>query len=317
MKIVVLDGYCVNPGDLSWQGFEAMGELEVFDYTTPEQLLERAQGSDALLTNKVRLDKEMIDALPSLQYIGVLATGYNVIDLDAARQRGIIVTNVPGYSTSSVAQLVFAHVLNIAHQVAHHAALVREGAWSRSRDFCFWDTPQVELCGKTMGVVGFGHIGSAVAALAQAFGMRVLAYTSREASQLPQGVTKATLDELFAQSDVVSLHVPLTPETRGMVNSARLARMKPTSILINTARGPLVDEAALVEALKEGRIYAAGLDVLSSEPPRADHPLLGVRHCYITPHIGWATREARSRLIQEAEANLRAFLSGNPIHRVD
>lgn len=317
MKIVVLDGYCVNPGDLSWKGLEALGSVEVYEYTTPGEVLERSRGAAAVLTNKVRLNAETLAALPELKYIGVLATGYNVIDLEAARRRGIMVTNVPAYSTHSVAQLVFAHLLNIAQQVGHHAVRVSEGAWSRSRDFCFWDTPQIELYGKTMGVVGFGNIGSAVAELARAFGMNVLAYTSKEASRLPLGVEKVTLDELFSRSDVVSLHVPLTPETRGLVDGARLALMKPTAILINTSRGPLVDETALAEALNRGKIYAAGLDVLSSEPPRADNPLLTARNCYITPHIAWATREARSRLIDVAVANLGAFLSGHPVNRVD
>lgn len=317
MKIVVLDGYCVNPGDLSWKGLEALGSVEVYEYTTPGEVLERSRGAGALLTNKVRLNAETLAALPELKYIGVLATGYNVIDLEAARRQGITLTNVPAYSTRSVAQLVFAHLLNITQQVGHHAARVSEGAWSRSRDFCFWDTPQIELSGKTMGIVGFGNIGSAVAELARAFGMNVLAYTSKEASRLPLGVEKVTLDELFSRSDVVSLHAPLTPETRGLVDAARLALMKQTAILINTGRGPLVDETALAEALNSGKIYAAGLDVLSSEPPREDNPLLTARNCYVTPHIAWATREARSRLIEVAVTNLGAFLSGHPVNRVD
>lgn len=317
MNIVILDGYCVNPGDLSWEGLEALGAVTVYDYTAPEEILERCQSAEAVLTNKTPLNKTTLQALPRLKYIGVLATGYNVIDLDAARQQGIAVTNVPAYSTHSVAQMVFAHLLNITQQVEHHAALVREGAWSRSRDFCFWDTPQIELQGKTMGIVGFGHTGSAVATLAQAFGMHVRAYTSKEASQLPPGIKKASLEEIFSDSDVVSIHAPLTPDTRGLVNAARLALMKPTAILINTSRGPLVDEKALAEALEQGKIRAAGVDVLSNEPPRADNPLLKAPRCYITPHIAWATREARGRLIEITVANLRAFLAGESIHRVD
>ena len=317
MNIVILDGYCVNPGDLSWEGLEALGAVTVYDYTAPEEILERCQSAEAVLTNKTPLNKITLQALPRLKYIGVLATGYNVIDLDAARQQGIAVTNVPAYSTHSVAQMVFAHLLNITQQVEHHAALVREGAWSRSRDFCFWDTPQIELQGKTMGIVGFGHTGSAVATLAQAFGMHVRAYTSKEASQLPPGIKKASLEEIFSDSDVVSIHAPLTPDTRGLVNAARLALMKPTAILINTSRGPLVDEKALAEALEQGKIRAAGVDVLSNEPPRADNPLLKAPRCYITPHIAWATREARGRLIEITVANLRAFLAGESIHRVD
>ena len=317
MNIVILDGYCVNPGDLSWEGLEALGAVTVYDYTAPEEILERCQSAEAVLTNKTPLNKITLQALPRLKYIGVLATGYNVIDLDAARQQGIAVTNVPAYSTHSVAQMVFAHLLNITQQVEHHAALVREGAWSRSRDFCFWDTPQIELQGKTMGIVGFGHTGSAVATLAQAFGMHVRAYTSKEASHLPPGIKKASLEEIFSDSDVVSIHAPLTPDTRGLVNAARLALMKPTAILINTSRGPLVDEKALAEALEQGKIRAAGVDVLSNEPPRADNPLLKAPRCYITPHIAWATREARGRLIEITVANLKAFLAGESIHRVD
>jgi len=317
MKIVILDGYCVNPGDLSWQDIETLGTLVVYDYTAPNETLERCRDAEAVLTNKTRLSADILSALPTLKYIGVLATGYNIVDLDAARRQGITVTNIPAYSTHSVAQMVFAHVLNITQQVGHHAARVREGAWTHSRDFCFWDTPQIELQGKTMGVIGFGHTGSAVASLARAFGMEVLAYTSKAADQLPQGVTKATLEELFSRSDIVSVHAPLTPETRGLVNADRLALMKPTALLINTSRGPLVDEQALANALNQGQIRAAGLDVLSSEPPRADNPLLSARHCYITPHIAWATHEARRRLIEIAADNLRAFLAGQPIHRVD
>lgn len=316
MKIVVLDGYCVNPGDLSWAALEALGEVTVYDYTTPEELPGRCRAAEVLMTNKVRLNREAIAALLDLKYIGVLATGYNVVDLEAARNRDIVVTNIPAYGTASVAQFVFAHLLNITQQVGHHAGRVRQGAWTRSRDFCFWETPQVELAGKTMGIIGFGHIGAAVAALAQAFGMKVLAYTSKEVSALPPGIEKTTAEELFSRSDVVSLHMPLTPETRGWVDAAKLARMKPTAILINTSRGPLVDEAALAEALDSGRIYAAGLDVLSSEPPKADNPLLKARNCYITPHIAWATREARSRLMETAVSNLHAFQARKPVNRV-
>ncbi len=317
MKIVILDGYCVNPGDLSWEGLEALGSVIVYDYTAPQETLERCRDAEAVLTNKTCLPAEILTALPDLKYIGVLATGYNVVDVETARHQGIIVTNIPAYSTHSVAQMVFAHLLNITQQVGHHAARVREGAWTHNRDFCFWDTPQIELYGKTLGVIGFGHTGSAVAALALAFGMHVLAYTSKKATQLPAGVTKATLDDLFAHSDIVSVHAPLTPQTRGLVNAARLSLMKPTAILINTSRGPLVDEEALAAALNQGKIRAAGLDVLSSEPPHADNPLLTAKHCYITPHIAWATIEARRRLINIAVDNLQAFLAGKPIHCVD
>ncbi len=314
MKIVVLDGHCLNPGDLSWSALEALGECAFYEYTPSKKVLERSRGAGALLTNKVKITAEMMAELPGLRYIGVLATGYNVVDPQAARAAGITLTNIPAYGTPSVAEMVFAHLLNITRAAGYHAIRVREGLWTRNRDFCFWETPQLELCGKTMGVVGYGHTGEAVARLARAFGMRVLAYTSKEASLLPEGVEKATLEEVCRRSDVLSLHCPLTPETRGLVGREFLERMKPSAILINTARGPLVDEQALSDALRSGKLYAAGLDVLSSEPPRADNPLLGIENCFITPHIAWATREARLRLMEIAVGNLRAFLSGVPVN---
>lgn len=315
-KIVVLDGYAMNPGDLSFAGLEALGDCTVYDFTRPEEVISRAQDAEMVLTNKTRLTAEMIAAMPKLEYIGVLATGYNNVDIEAARQRGIVVANVPAYSTASVAQLAFAHILNITMQVQHHSEEVHKGRWMRNRDFCFWDNTLIELEGKTIGLVGFGNTGQATAAIALGFGMKVLAYTSKSQDKLPKGVCSVSLDELFSSSDIVSLHCPLTPETRGLVNAERIAQMKSTAILINTSRGPVVDERALADALNAGRLYAAGVDVLSSEPPKADNPLLTAKNCYITPHIAWATKEARERLMAITTENVRAFLDGHPINDV-
>lgn len=311
MKITIFDGYGVNPGDLSWDGFKEFGELAVYDRTAPDELAGRAAGSQVLLTNKTVLDRTALQSLPELKYVGVLATGYNVVDVEAAKELGITVTNIPAYSTMSVAQMVFSHLLAIVSRVEHYTEENRRGRWSDSADFCYWDMLLPELAGKTFGIVGFGNIGQAVAHIAVAFGMKVKAYTSKDASALPEGVEKAGLDELFCTSDVVSLHCPLTDGTRHIVNADRLSRMKPSAILINTGRGPLVDEDALAEALDRGEIYAAGVDVLSCEPPRADNPLLKAKNCFTTPHLGWATKEARIRLMDIAVANLRAFLNGD------
>lgn len=317
MKIVVLDGYAANPGDLSWDGIEALGECTIYERTSPAELMGRAMGAQVLLTNKTVLSAEVIHALPDLRYIGVLATGYNIVDVDAARSAGVVVTNIPAYSTDSVAQMVFAHLLNIVLRVGAHAEAVHEGRWCASKDFCFWDYPLIELCGKRMGIVGFGNIGRRTAHIALSFGMHVDVWTSKPASQLPSGIHKIDLlDDLFAQCDVVSLHCPLTPETRNLVDSRRLSLMKPTAILINTARGPLVDELALAEALNQRRIYAAGLDVLSVEPPREDNPLLSAHNCFITPHIAWASQDARYRLMCIATDNLRAWLAGKAVNNV-
>lgn len=315
-KIVVLDGYAMNPGDLSFAGLEALGDCTVYDFTRPEEVIPRAQDAEMVLTNKTRLTAEMIAAMPKLEYIGVLATGYNNVDIEAARQRGIVVANVPAYSTASVAQLAFAHILNITMQVQHHSEEVHKGRWMCNRDFCFWDNTLIELEGKTIGLVGFGNTGQATAAIALGFGMKVLAYTSKSQDKLPEGVRSVSLDELFNSSDIVSLHCPLTSETRGLVNAERIAQMKPTAILINTSRGPVVDEQALADALNAGWLYAAGVDVLSSEPPKADNPLLTAKNCYITPHIAWATKEARERLMAITTENVRAFLAGHPINDV-
>ena len=316
MKIVVLDGYGLNPGDLSWSAWEALGELMVYDRTSPSELLEHSVGAEVLITNKTLITAENMAELPSLKYIGVLATGYNVVDIDAAKARGIVVTNIPAYSTASVAQMVFAHVLNITQRVGYYANENTQGRWTNNADFCYWDTNLVELDGKKMGIVGYGNIGKATARIALAFGMEVLAYTSKEQKDLPQGVRKVTLDELFSESDVVSLHCPLTPDTKELVNAERLKTMKPSAILINTGRGPLVNEQDLANALNEGRIAGAGLDVLSVEPSLADNPLLSAKNCFITPHIAWATKEARTRLMDIAINNLKSFQEGNIINNV-
>lgn len=316
MKIVVLDGYTLNPGDLSWEALEALGDVAVYDRTPREELVERAQEADVVLTNKVILDREVLGRLPNLKYIGVLATGYNVVDVEAARERGIAVTNVPAYSTASVAQMVFALLLELTEHVGHHAHLTRWGHWSESQDFCFWDRPLVELDGLTMGVVGFGAIGRRVARIAGAIGMKLLVHTAHpdKYRQIPEasGVRFVGLDELFSESDVVSLHCPLNPQTQGMVDARRLALMKPTAYLINTGRGPLIDEEALAAALKGKKLAGAGLDVLSTEPPPGNNPLLTAPNCFVTPHIAWATKAARERLMATVVANVGAFLEDKP-----
>lgn len=316
MKIVVLDGYGLNPGDLSWEEMQALGELTVYDRTAPAELAERAAGAEVLITNKTVITAGDMAALPALKYIGVLATGYNVVDVAAAKGRGIVVTNIPAYSTASVAQMVFAHLLNITQRVGHYAYANRHGRWANNPDFCFWDTELTELADKKIGIVGLGNTGQATARIASAFGMQVCAYTSKSQAALPEGIKKMELDELFSQCDVVSLHCPLTPETKELVNARRLALMKPTAILINTGRGPLVNEQDLADALNRGTIAAAGVDVLSTEPPRYDNPLLTARNCFITPHIAWATREARIRLMDIAVGNLKAYIGGQIINNV-
>ena len=312
MKIVILDGYSAQPGDLSWKELETLGELTVYDRTKPDETVARATGADVVLTNKVVLGKDEIAQLPDLKYIGVLATGYNVVDVEAAHERGIIVTNVPAYSMESVAQMVFAHLLTVTNRTEHYAIQNREGRWSRNPDFCYWDAPLTELAGKTFGIVGLGNIGKRVAQIALAFGMKVKALTSKAPDALPEGVEKATLDELLETSDVLSLHCPLTDATRHLVNADTLRRMKPTAIVINTGRGPLVDDQAVADALQAGRLQAFCADVLTTEPPSADNPLLAQANAYITPHIAWASTEARIRLLQIATDNVRAFLNGEP-----
>lgn len=316
MKIVVLDGYALNPGDLSWKAMEALGELTLYDRTSPTELMERSADAEALITNKTLITATDMASLPKLKYIGVLATGYNVVDIDAARSRGIVVTNIPAYSTSSVAQMVFAHILNITQRVGYYAKENLNGRWTKNVDFCYWDTDLVELEGKKMGIVGFGNIGQATARIAQAFGMDVYVYTSKNQSVLPHGIEKMTLDELFSECDIVSLHCPLTATTQEMVNAERLSKMKKSAILINTGRGPLINEQDLADALNEGRLAAAGLDVLSIEPAKEDNPLLKANNCFITPHIAWATKEARTRLMDVAVRNLKSYIEGHIINNV-
>lgn len=321
MKIVVLDGYTLNPGDLDWQPLQALGECTFYPRTASHQVVERAQGAEIVVTNKVVLGAEQFAALPQLRYVGVSATGTNVVDLDAAREHGVVVTNVPAYSTMSVAQQVFALLLELTTQVGHHNRRVQQGAWCESADFCFRDTPLVELDGLTLGLVGFGNIGQAVARIAQSFGMNVLVYARHperhKQLQGGRGPVPVELDGLFAMSDVVSLHCPLTEETAGLVDERRLAMMKPGTFLINTARGPLLDECAVAAALHSGRLAGAGLDVLSQEPPNADNPLLTAPNCIITPHIAWATSAARQRLLTTVVNNIAAFQGGRPINQVN
>jgi glycerate dehydrogenase len=317
MKIVVLDGYTLNPCDLSWADLQALGACEIYDRTPMDETLQRSHDVEILLTNKTVLNEEIISQLPTLKYIGVLATGYNVVDVDAASRRGITVTNVPAYSTASVAQMVFAHLFNFCNHVADHSASVRAGNWSRSKDFCFWESPLIELNGKTMGIVGLGRIGFAVATAAKAFGMEVLAYNPSIPRRVPEGVTLTDLQTVFQKSDVVSLHCPLTKTNNQFVNADLLAQMKASAFLINTSRGPLIDEDALAKALNEGQLAGAGLDVLTKEPPDPSCPLLSAKNCYITPHIAWATRDARARLMKTAVDNLKAFLKGDSINVVN
>lgn len=311
MEIVVLDGYTLDLADAFKKELSVLGECRYYDRTSAEQVVERAQGAEVVFTNKVLLSEEVIAALPNLKYIGVLATGYNVVDIEAAKKRGIVVTNIPAYSTESVAQTVFAHLLTISNQVAHYSEEARTGVWTKCPDFSYTNTPLLEWNGKTMGIVGLGNIGQAVARIALAFGMKVIAYTSKKKEELPAGIFPVSKEELFQQSDVLSLHCPLTPDTKEFVCAETLSWMKPTAIVINTSRGLVVNEADLADALNEGKIMAAGVDVLSSEPPKADNPLLNARNCYITPHIAWATLEARTRLMQTAVDNLKSYRKGN------
>lgn len=312
MKIVVLDGYAANPGDLSWAPLEALGELTVYDRTPADQIAARIADAELVLTNKAVLSRELIAGAKKLKYIGVLATGYNVVDVAAAKELGVVVTNIPAYSTDSVAQLVFALLLEICHNVGHHSQAVHAGRWSANADFCFWDTPLIELAGKTMGIVGYGRIGHKVAEIARCFGMNVIAWT-----RTPRDPECVSLDELLARSDVISLHCPLFPETKNLINRDTIAMMKDGVILINTSRGPVVNDTDLREALESGKVYAAGADVSTVEPIPADSPLLGAKNMFLTPHIAWATFEARERLMDIAVKNVEAFLSGAPVNTVN
>lgn len=317
MKIVVLDGYTLNPGDLSWDGMKALGDFVCYDRTDDKDILSRIGDGEIVITNKTPLSRETIDACENLKYIGVLATGFNVVDVEAAKAKGIPVTNIPTYGTTAVAQFAFALLLHICHHVQDHNRAVHEGKWSSCPDFCFWDYPLTELMGKTMGIIGYGRIGQNTGKIAQAFGMKVLAFDEYQNKDLESESMKYTnLEELLAKSDVISLHCPLFPSTQGIINKDNIAKMKDGVILLNTSRGPLVVEEDLAEALNSGKVRAAGLDVVSTEPIREDNVLLKARNCYITPHIAWAPKESRSRLMDIAVDNLSSWLKGNTVNNV-
>lgn len=312
MKIVQLDGQVVNLDAPYRKQLEELGECTVYPRTAPEEVARRAKEADAILINKVNITEEVLGQLPRLKYIGVLATGYNVVDVEAAHRHGVVVTNIPAYSTESVVQMTFAHILNITNRVAHYADDARRGRWSACPDFCYWDTPLIELAGKTLGIVGLGHIGQRVAAIAHQFGMEVFAVTSKDASSLPEGIRKTTLDGLLDTSDIVTLHCPLTPDNHHLINADNIGHMRQGAILINTARGALVDEQAVADALAAGRLAGYGADVMEHEPPREGSPLFGQPHAYLTPHNAWATQEARERLMRVCVDNVRAFVEGHP-----
>lgn len=311
-KIVVLDGYTLNPGDLDCSRLTSLGECTIYPRTLPEDVVNRSLNADILITNKVPITGDAINRLPNLKYIGVLATGYDIVDIEAAKKRNIPVTNVPTYGTKSVAQMTFAHILNLTQHVAHHSETVKQGRWSESKDFCYWDYPLIELAGLNLGIIGFGRIGQTVGRIALAFGMNVLIYGKTIPKKLPEGVEKVDLEDAFRLSDILSLHCPLTEETRHVVNKNTLNLMKRESFLINTARGALIDSEALAEALNSDQIAGAGLDVLETEPPQEDNPLLLAKNCYITPHIAWATKAARGRLLDEVVKNIKAFIDTKP-----
>jgi len=311
MRIVVLDGYTENPGDLSWDGLKKLGELTVYDHTAPELIDARIGDAEIIFTNKTPISAATIAAAKNLRYVGVLATGFNVVDVAAARERGIVVTNIPTYGTAAVAQYVFALLLEICHHVGHHNRAVQEGRWSRGRDFCFWDYPLIELSGKALGIIGYGRIGRATANIAKGFGMQVLAYDA-----YAEGPELTSLENLLRESDIISLHCPLSAENTGMINAESIGKMKDGVILINTARGPLINENDLRQALLSGKVFAAAVDVVSTEPIQMDNPLLGLDNCLITPHIAWANKESRSRLMDVAVSNLEGFLNGNTVNNV-
>ncbi|HEY3372470.1 MAG TPA: D-2-hydroxyacid dehydrogenase [Prolixibacteraceae bacterium] len=310
MEIVVLDGFALNPGDLSWEGLKQLGACKVYDRTKPAEVFKRIKNAVVVITNKVVIDEQMIDSLAHLRYIGVTATGYNVVDVQAASRKGIVVTNIPAYSTDSVAQLVFSHILNIVNRVEMHATSVRSGEWTQSPDFAYWKSPQMELAGKTLGIVGFGRIGRKVAQIGMALGMKVIFNNRSQIKDAPQDMHQLSQEEVFAQSDVLSINCPLSAENNEFVNQQLLQTMKHSAILINTGRGGLIQEADLAQALNDGIIAAAGLDVLSTEPPKPANPLLSAHNCFITPHIAWATLEARQRLMNITVENLHCFISG-------
>lgn len=318
MKIVVLDGYTLNPGDLSWSKLEKLGNITVHERTPADQVYERAERAEIVLTNKTPLPADVINKLPSLKYIGVLATGYNIVDIEAAKQQAIVVANVPGYGTDSVVQMTFALLLELCQHVQRHSDAVREGKWARSADWCFWDFPLIELSGKTMGIIGFGSIGQEVADVATAFGMKILGQSRTQTDQSQRKNFKwASVDELLKTSDVISIHCPLTPETKGLINKESLRKMKPSAFLLNTSRGPIIIDQDLADALNSDVIAGAGIDVLSVEPPSTGNPLFKAKNCLITPHIAWATKEARTRLMNSVVDNVSAFLSGKPVNIVN
>ncbi len=317
MKIVVMDGKGVNPGDMSWKQIQQFGELIVYERTASEEIIDHVGDAEIVLTNKTVFDEDTIAKLKNVKYIGVLATGYNVVDLKAASKRGIVVTNIPAYSTDSVAQMTFAHILNVTNHVDHYARASRDGEWSRCPDFCYWDKPLVELAGKTIGIIGLGNIGMKVANIALDFGMNVIAYTRKEPKEIPNGINKASIDNILSDSDIISLHCPLTKQTRELINKDSIAKMKRGVIVVNTGRGPLVNEEDVANALHNGLIGAYCADVMCSEPPSADNPLFVEQNAYITPHVAWASKEARIRLMDIAEKNIHSFLSGKPINVVN
>ena len=312
MKIVMLDGYTTNPGDLSWDFLNKYGNATVYDRTPQDKVVERCKDADIVVTNKTPLTKEIIDQLPDLKFVALRSTGYNIVDYVYLKAKGIPVSNIPSYSTDAVSQLVMAFILELSMNVALHSQTVRDGEWSTSTDFCYWKTPLTELAGKTMGIFGLGRIGKAVAERARAFGMKVIAYTPRIHGNEPEWIDIVSLDEMLSNSDVVSMHCPLTPETEGIVNSEFISKMKDGAYFINTSRGTVVDEKALTDALNDGKLAGAGLDVLSTEPPKKDNPLLSAKNCFITPHIAWASFETRQRLVGIFEENIKAFVNGKP-----
>lgn len=312
MKIVILDGYTENPGDLSWSGFEAIGETIVYDRTPADQIVSRIGDAEIVIVNKTPLSEEVFQECPSIRYVGVLATGYNIVDVEAAKKRGIPVCNIPTYGTTAVAQMTMALLLEVCHHAAEHSMAVKAGEWTNNVDWCFWNYPLIELSGKTMGIIGFGRIGQIVGKLARAFGMQVIAYDEHQSESGKEIVDYVALDELLARSDVISLHCPLFESTKGIINRENIGKMKDGVIILNTSRGPLIEEDALAEALESGKVYAAGLDVVSTEPIREDNPLLKCNNAIITPHIAWAPKESRQRLMDIAVDNLIAFVKGEP-----
>ena len=317
MKLVVLDGYSYNPGDLSWEGLSQFGELTVYDRTPVEEIVSRIGDAELVFTNKAPITREVLLACPSVKYVGEMATGYNNVDIVAAKELGVTVTNIPGYSTQATAQFAIALLLEICHRIGHHSEVVHQGKWAASPDFCFWDYPLIELAGKTLGIIGFGSIGQATARIASALGMKVLAFSRTEREEGRKLATYVPLDTLLSESDVISLHCPLTPQTMNLINRDTISKMKDGVILINNSRGPVLDEQAVADALNSGKIYAAGLDVASKEPIEKDNPLLGAKNCFITPHISWAPHETRERLMGIAVNNVAAFLKGEPVNVVN